>query len=84
MPLSFQLRCLEAAGMDVVHIETFGDHYAQTLAHWYSNLVADWPKAISLIGAQRARAWKLYLLGSQRRFESGDLDLAQVLCQVSP
>lgn len=79
LSLSRQLQDIERAGLSVISIETFGEHYARTLSDWRSNLQSNWEKCIGLVGEQTVRAWLMYLEGSKDRFENRVVDLAQVL-----
>ena len=81
LSLSHQLRDIQRAGMSVLAVETYGSHYASTLAHWRSNLEVNWHDCVALVGEPTARAWRLYLAGAMNRFESGVVDVAQVLIE---
>nr|WP_269204469.1 cyclopropane-fatty-acyl-phospholipid synthase family protein [Motilibacter deserti] len=79
--LSEQIRDIERAGMRVLHVETFGEHYARTLSHWRKNLEMNWKECVRLAGEPTVRAWRMYLEGAKYRFDTGVADLAQVLIQ---
>jgi cyclopropane-fatty-acyl-phospholipid synthase len=79
LSLSRQVRDIEKAGLSVLSVETFGAHYATTLARWSENLRANWDECARLVGEPVVRAWLMYLEGSRHRFETGVVDLAQVL-----
>jgi cyclopropane-fatty-acyl-phospholipid synthase len=70
---------MEAAGFEVRDIESLREHYALTLRHWISNLEQHWDEAVALVGAPRARVWRLYMAGSAVGFEDGGVGLHQVL-----
>jgi cyclopropane-fatty-acyl-phospholipid synthase len=82
LSLSQQLADAERARFRIIGVETFGRHYATTLSHWRTNLAAQRQKCVTVEGGERVRAWELYLAGSQRRFEVGSIDLAQVLMEA--
>ena len=67
-------------GFEVRHEENLREHYARTLASWSSNLDAHWDDAVADVGLGRARAWRLYLVGSRLGFERNQIQLHQVLC----
>jgi cyclopropane-fatty-acyl-phospholipid synthase len=70
---------MEAAGFEVVDVESLRQHYALTLRSWVANLEERWDDAVALVGAARARIWRLYMTGSAIGFEDGGLGLHQVL-----
>lgn len=67
-------------GFEVRHEENLREHYAHTLTDWSANLEAHWDEAVAEVGRQRARTWRLYLVGSRIGFESNQIQLHQVLC----
>ncbi|MGW0245463.1 class I SAM-dependent methyltransferase [Nocardia goodfellowii] len=70
---------MERAGFEVRDVESLREHYALTLRHWVANLENDWERAVSLVGAGRARIWRLYMAASALGFEDGGLGLHQIL-----
>jgi cyclopropane-fatty-acyl-phospholipid synthase len=70
---------IEPAGMDVHHIENLRPHYALTLDHWRRRFEAALPQVRQQFGDRFARAWHLYLSGSQAAFVAGSLQLFQVV-----
>jgi cyclopropane-fatty-acyl-phospholipid synthase len=74
---------MEDAGFEVRDVESLREHYERTLRHWIANLEADWDRAIELVGAARARIWRLYMAGSAVGFEDGGLAIHQVLGVVT-
>jgi cyclopropane-fatty-acyl-phospholipid synthase len=52
----------EAAGLEVVGMETFGDSYARTLAEWRSRFLRAWSEAQPLgVDLRLRRLWDYYL-----------------------
>jgi cyclopropane-fatty-acyl-phospholipid synthase len=49
------------------------------LRRWVSNLEAHWDDAVRLVGAARARIWRLYLAGSALNFDANRTNVHQVL-----
>ena len=70
---------LEPHRFSVLDVENLRLHYAQTLAHWLVRYDAAHDQVQSQFGEDFARAWRLYLAGSQAAFLAGGLQLFQVL-----
>ncbi|MFM2077992.1 MAG: hypothetical protein RJA49_1882, partial [Actinomycetota bacterium] len=52
---------MERAGFEVRDVESLREHYARTLRQWVHNLEGDWDRAVEMVGAARARVWRLYM-----------------------
>jgi cyclopropane-fatty-acyl-phospholipid synthase len=70
---------MRRAGLEVRDVESLREHYPLTLRRWMANLEADRDHATALVGAERERAWRLYLVVSASGFEDGDVSVYQVL-----
>jgi cyclopropane-fatty-acyl-phospholipid synthase len=70
---------VQRAGFEVRSVEGLREHYAQTLRHWVANLEMNWDEAVHLVGAGRARVWRLYMAASAINFESERNHIHQVL-----
>jgi cyclopropane-fatty-acyl-phospholipid synthase len=70
---------MEAAGFEVRDVESLREHYARTLRAWVTNLESAWDDAVALVGAPRARVWRLYMAASAIGFDDGGNGLHQVL-----
>jgi cyclopropane-fatty-acyl-phospholipid synthase len=70
---------MRAAGLEVRDVESLREHYPLTLRRWIANLEADRDRAISIVGAERERAWWLYMIVSAVGFRDGDISVYQVL-----
>ena len=70
---------MRSAGLEVRDVESLREHYPLTLRRWLANLEAARPKAVALVGPERERAWRLYILGSALGFEDGEVSVYQVL-----
>jgi cyclopropane-fatty-acyl-phospholipid synthase len=70
---------MQAAGLEVRHLESLREHYALTLRRWVRNLEDSWDEAVAEVGSARARIWRLYMAGSALGFEAGRLQVHQVL-----
>jgi cyclopropane-fatty-acyl-phospholipid synthase len=69
----------EDAGFSVLDVENLRLHYARTCADWLANFdrVAD--RVAQMFDERFVRMWRLYLASSSATFESGDLQLFQVV-----
>lgn len=72
-----------ATGADLRHVESLREHYAPTLRAWVANLEHSWEKAVAEVGAARARVWRLYMAASALGFETGHIQIHQVLAVPS-
>lgn len=70
---------LEPAAMDIHHVENLRPHYAKTLDHWRRRFEHALPGVQQQFGDAFARAWDLYLTGSEAAFTTGALQLYQVV-----
>ncbi|MDJ0350532.1 class I SAM-dependent methyltransferase [Cryobacterium sp. PH29-G1] len=66
-------------GLEVLHEENLRQHYALTLRDWCANLVEHWDAAVAEVGLPTAKVWGLYMAGSRLAFETGGIQLHQVL-----
>ena len=66
-------------GLEVVHEENLRQHYGLTLRDWSANLVEHWDEAVAEVGLNTAKVWGLYMAGSRLAFETGGIQLHQVL-----
>jgi len=66
-------------GLEVLHEENLRHHYALTLRDWCANLVDHWDEAVDEVGLNTAKVWGLYMAGSRLAFETGGIQLHQVL-----
>jgi len=77
--LAETIRAAEAAGLQVVDIESLRHHYALTCARWLQRLQERRDACLALIDLQTYRVWQLYLAGSVVSFERGESELYQIL-----
>jgi cyclopropane-fatty-acyl-phospholipid synthase len=70
---------MQAAGLELRHLESLREHYALTLRNWVRNLESSWDEAVAEVGIARARIWRLYMAGSALGFEAGRLQVHQLL-----
>lgn len=73
------LEIWEPLGMSIVDVENLRLHYAKTLRHWLRRFNAVEDRVLRQFDENFLRAWRLYLSSSAAAFESGALQLFQVL-----
>ncbi|REK17748.1 MAG: class I SAM-dependent methyltransferase [Planctomycetota bacterium] len=77
--LSEMMRIFEPREFSVLDVENLRLHYAQTLRHWLSRFERGVNRVQELFDERFVRTWRLYLAGSVAAFETGELQLFQVL-----
>jgi len=78
-PVTDVMGAMQDAGFEVRDVESLREHYPLTLRRWVANLATHQAEATAEVGQQRARVWRLYMLGSALGFEEGDVTVYQVL-----
>ncbi len=73
------LEVLEPPGFAVLDVENLRLHYALTLKHWLRRFEDARDKVAQMYDERFVRAWRVYLSGSQAAFNSGQMQLFQVL-----
>jgi cyclopropane-fatty-acyl-phospholipid synthase len=73
------LEVLEGPGFSVLDVENLRLHYALTLKYWRENYESALDEVEKMYGERFVRIWRVYLSGSQAAFESGQLQLFQVV-----
>jgi cyclopropane-fatty-acyl-phospholipid synthase len=81
LPVGDVLRSAESAGFEVRDLESLREHYALTLRHWVRRLEKRGDAAKKLTDDMTYRIWLLYMAGSAHGFETGRLNVYQVLMQ---
>ena len=77
--LKEMMEIFEPNRFSVLDVENLRLHYAKTLAHWLARYDASDEQVQTQLGEDFARAWRLYLAGSQAAFLAGGLQLFQVV-----
>jgi cyclopropane-fatty-acyl-phospholipid synthase len=83
LQLSVVLGALERAGFVTRHVEDFPLDYARTLAEWTARLDDHLAEALSLVGPERLRIWRLYLRAARIGFETGFTSVYQARCELA-
>lgn len=78
-PLGETIGLLEDAGLTTISVEAMGSHYVRTIDAWIDNLENNWDSALALVGAETARAWRLYLAGARLGFAHRRVGVDQIL-----
>jgi cyclopropane-fatty-acyl-phospholipid synthase len=79
VPLQAVIGAAEAAGFETRDAESLREHYALTLRHWTSRLVANADRAIAIAGDRTYRVWRLYMAASAHAFAAGSINIVQTL-----
>jgi len=69
----------EPYDLSVLDVENLRLHYAKTLEHWLVRFDANEEKITQQFDENFIRAWRLYLAGSIAAFQTGELQLFQVV-----
>ena len=72
-------RVLEPHEFSVLDVENLRLHYAKTLEHWSQGFNARAAEVARMFDEPFVRAWRLYLAGSQAAFNTGCMQLFQVV-----
>jgi cyclopropane-fatty-acyl-phospholipid synthase len=63
----------------ILDVENLRLHYARTCKEWLHNFETVSDKVRDMYGEEFVRAWRLYLAGSATAFQSGTLQLYQIM-----
>jgi cyclopropane-fatty-acyl-phospholipid synthase len=77
--LAEMMRVLEPRAFSVLDVENLRLHYARTLRHWLARFEAAVGRIRQMFDERFVRMWRLYLAGSIAAFETGELQLFQVV-----
>jgi cyclopropane-fatty-acyl-phospholipid synthase len=77
--LGMSVANLERFGFEVHDVEAWREHYQRTTRLWWENLNARRQEAEAEVGAEKTRAWLLYLSGVSLGFERGVIGVNQTL-----
>jgi cyclopropane-fatty-acyl-phospholipid synthase len=73
------MQIFEPHDLSVLDVENIRLHYALTLRHWLERYERAVDKVRAMFDDTLVRMWRLYLAGSIAGFETGTLQLFQVL-----
>jgi cyclopropane-fatty-acyl-phospholipid synthase len=77
--LGEMMQVFEPSGLSVLDVENIRLHYARTLRHWLERYEGSVDAVHAMFDEPFVRMWRLYLAGSIAAFETGVLQLFQVL-----
>lgn len=77
--LSMVIREAGRAGFEVLDVENLRPHYALTCRCWVERLRRNAAECLKHVDPRTYRTWMLYLAGSVLGFETGGVDVCQVL-----
>jgi cyclopropane-fatty-acyl-phospholipid synthase len=77
--LGEMMQIFEPSGLSVLDVENIRLHYALTLRHWMDRYRAAEDRVRRMFDETFVRMWRLYLAGSIAGFETGTLQLFQVV-----
>jgi len=77
--LGEMMQIFEPSGLSVLDVENIRLHYALTLRHWLDRFRAAEDRVRRMFDETFVRMWRLYLAGSIAGFETGTLQLFQVV-----
>jgi cyclopropane-fatty-acyl-phospholipid synthase len=69
----------EKAGFELRDVENLREHYALTLRHWVRRLEAREDEATAVADEATYRTWRLYMASVTQGFESGKINVNQML-----
>jgi cyclopropane-fatty-acyl-phospholipid synthase len=73
------MEIFEPYGFSVLDVENLRLHYSKTLEHWLQRFEQHEDQVARMFDDSFVRAWRLYLCGSIANFNTGSLQLFQVL-----
>ena len=73
------MEIFEPYGLCILDIENLRLHYARTIEHWLERFEQHADQIAQMFDESFVRAWRLYLCGSLANFNTGCLELFQVL-----
>lgn len=79
VPLNTAIRAAETCGFEVRDVESLREHYTLTLRRWVQRLEQKRSKVVQATNEAAYRTWRLYMTGSAHSFQTGRLNLYQVL-----
>ncbi|MBS1171277.1 MAG: cyclopropane fatty acid synthase [Proteobacteria bacterium] len=73
------MEVFEPQGFSVLDVENLRLHYARTLEHWLARFEQASERIRQMFDERFVRMWRLYLAGSAAAFNTGDMQLFQIL-----
>lgn len=73
------LEAMSRQGLECLDVENLRLHYAKTLWHWVERLDVNQNQACQLVGEEKYRIWRAYMMGFAYAFEQGWDSIHQIL-----
>ncbi|MGH8901692.1 MAG: class I SAM-dependent methyltransferase [Egibacteraceae bacterium] len=70
---------IQQGGFEILDVEQLRPHYALTLRRWIRNLESHHDAAVASASELDYRVWRIYMAGSAVGFETGSMEIVQVL-----
>eukprot|EP00397_Hematodinium_sp_SG-2012_P022344 GEMP01023140.1.p1 GENE.GEMP01023140.1~~GEMP01023140.1.p1 ORF type:complete len:472 (+),score=129.20 GEMP01023140.1:160-1575(+) len=80
LPLGWVINKLEAAGFEVVNVDTIGLHYSATIQRWYENWMSSEDYIMNNYGKWWFRCWAIFLSWSTIIAREGRSTAYQIVC----
>lgn len=77
--VGFIIQSMEENNFEILDVESLRRHYAKTLRLWAGNLKEQREKALTLVNEPIYRTWLLYMAGCAHAFETGKVNIYQIL-----
>jgi cyclopropane-fatty-acyl-phospholipid synthase len=77
--VSLTQRAMEDAGLEILDVQSLRPHYELTLREWYQRFAEHRDEAARFVPARTLRIWDMYLLGCERAFAEGLVNVYQIL-----
>jgi cyclopropane-fatty-acyl-phospholipid synthase len=78
-PLPATLADLQVAGFEIRGVLALREQYVRTVEAWLQTLEQRWDEAVTLVGEEVARVWRLYLAGGASAFAAGRMGVDQIV-----
>jgi cyclopropane-fatty-acyl-phospholipid synthase len=78
-PIGSTLNHLAGAGLEIRDVEALREHYVLTCRAWSATLEERWADAVTLVGEEQARIWRLYLAGGALAFAENRMGVDQIV-----
>lgn len=79
VPVWRMVREIQQGGFEIRDVEQLRPHYALTLRRWIRNLESRHDAAVTSASEFDYRVWRIYMAGSAVGFETGSMQVVQVL-----
>ncbi|WP_295697682.1 cyclopropane-fatty-acyl-phospholipid synthase family protein [Lapillicoccus sp.] len=78
-PVGETVDFFERGGLEVRDVHMMREDYVRTIDAWHDTFESNWDTAVSMVGEEVARVWRLYMVGSSMAFRDGRMGVDQIL-----